>query len=228
MVLASTCKVVRSISQSGPVEVFTLNNLDINNRSGSTQPSEFTGASVSKQIQNLPRHRSGKKAGSGQPCQGYCRFMMILVSLSSHFSLSKNWWSLPQGHSICLQHSTATFRLQVAWQSYQPQLYQLFPSWFDDFFALQNALQYLQLNKQLYRNPKTNNSTRENLISSKFNRIFLSYSLCPCSVPVWRSQHPNEEFPSLPWCCPLLPIFPNLDPSVDSTWFNGLSPEHLS
>jgi hypothetical protein len=25
-----------------------------------------------------------------------------------------------------------------------------------------------------------------------------------------------------------LPIFPNLDPSVDSTWFNGLSPEHLS
>ena len=74
------------------------------------------------------------------------------------------------------------------------------------FVRTAKCTQYLQLNEKLYIYigiQKPTNSNRENLISSKFHRIFLSYSLCPCSVPVC-SQHPNEEFPSLPRCCPLL------------------------
>ena len=38
---------------------------------------------------------------------------------------------------------------------------------------------------------KTHKSDYRNLDSTKFHRIFLSFPLCPCSVPVSRSQHPT-------------------------------------
>ena len=52
--------------------------------------------------------------------------------------------------------------------------------------SLQNALQYLQLEEPIesYRNLKPNKFYYRNLNSTKFHRIFLSFSLCPCSVPV--------------------------------------------
>ena len=75
--------------------------------------------------------------------------------------------------------------------------------------SLQNALQYLQLEEPIesYRNLKPNKFYYRNLNSTKFHRIFLSFSLCPWSVPVWRSQRPNKGFPSRPCCCPLFPIW---------------------
>jgi branched-subunit amino acid permease len=46
--------------------------------------------------------------------------------------------------------------------------------------------------------------------------------LCPCYVPVWRSQHPNKGFPSLLCCCPVL------HDSTNSCIVDGLPREHLS
>ena len=93
----------------------------------------------------------------------------------------------------------------------------LLPSSFDMLFAKCTAISTTK--KAIdYRNLKP---TRfhwfhyRNLHSTKFHRICLSRSLCPCSVPVWKSQHPKGvSITSL-----LLSTLPNLDPPEDC-WFN--------
>ena len=98
--------------------------------------------------------------------------------------------------------------------------------------SLQNALQYLQLEEPIesYRNLKPNKFYYRNLNSTKFHRIFLSFSLCPCSSSL-KIATPQQgiSITSL-----LLSTLPNLGPPLDSTnsciscIVDGLPPEHLT
>ena len=82
--------------------------------------------------------------------------------------------------------------------------------------SLQNALQYLQLEEPIesYRNLKPNKFHYRNLKFTKFHRIFLSFSLCPCSIPIWRSQCPNC------WDFHYVPAAVHSSQSGPSCWFN--------
>ena len=103
----------------------------------------------------------------------------------------------------------------------------LLPSSFDRIFAKCSAISRTH---ETYRNLKPTKFHYRNLKPTKFHRICLSFSLCHCFVPVWRSQHPNKGFPSLP-CCPLFPIWTLLliqHDSANSCIVDGPPPEHLS
>ena len=100
----------------------------------------------------------------------------------------------------------------------------VWPSSFDRFFAKCTAISTTTITTKKpmeIKNPL--DSTIEISIPLyKFHRIFLSFSLCPCYVPVWRSQQPNKGFPSLLCCCPVQ------HDSTNSCIVDGLPREHLS